>query len=638
MKWDKYGRLYIGNDGGIQISDDEGQTFFPANRGYNVTQFYAIGASAHGDVIGGAQDNGTQANYHDNSTWHEFDEVGGGDGFSSEISFINRNILLTSVYHGGISRSADRGENSTLFVPDEFSTTAIDNIGCNAGSTDGTGCGQFFTNFKLWENPNDLASTDSISFIPSQAYNVGDVIEVPSLTSQVNIEYTATFANTYDDTLDFNAGLTTEDTIVTSEAPANDYNLAVFDYTLVPPAVHPLAAGDSVYLIDLDTTIVVATTTEIDHYYGTNAAEPGEVVDMGNEPQIYGVSWDTLLVQDTYQSWFAVGLGGSDGIWMTRNALRLSADASEWFKVSDTPGSVSTMEFSQDGQHLFIGTWGGALYRLSGFGDVYSPAKVDDPIAGTVKDTLIDITAGGTVQTTITSLGTFGAPVTGIAVLADPTTVAITLGNFSGTNKVRVSTDALGSSASSFNSASGNLPTGLPCYSIVGLDAMTWVIGTDLGIYATSDGGSSWENCSGGVGNTPVFDMKINWRTWDEGCFRPNEIYAGTHGRGIWSSADFLSTPTEQDNLTTAKFIPNINVYPNPMTDQGNIAFSMENAGKVNVQIFNLNGQLVREISEGNLAAGNNNIQFDANDFTKGTYIIRLTTGDKVETSKFIKH
>jgi len=644
MKWDKYGRLYVGNDGGIQISDDEGETFFPANRGYNATQFYAIGVSAHGDVIGGTQDNGTQANYHDNSTWHEFEEVGGGDGFSSEISFINRNLLMSSVYHGAVVRSADRGENSTLFVPDEFAPdTNGDNINCSPGSTSsGEGCGQFFTNFKLWENPNDLNSKDSISYIPSQSYNIGDTIFIPSMTSQVNINHIATFVNTYDDTLNFNAGLTADDSIITSVV-GTDYNLAVFDYTIITGA-HPLAAGDSLYIVGIDTIVVDATST-IDHYFGTNPAEPGEVVDMGNEPQVYGISWDTLLVQDTYQSWFAIGLGGSDGVWMTRNALRFSASASEWFKVTDVPGTVSTMEFSRDGNHLFIGTWNGKLYRLSGFGDVYSPAKEDDPLTGAVADTLIDINevvVQSNLVTTLTDIGTFsGSPVTGIAVEDDPTHVVVTLGGFSGSGKVQESTDALGSSGSSFSAADGDLPNGLPAFSVVMVDADTWIVGTLLGAYITENGtaGSpTYENCSGGIGNTAVYDLKINWRTWDEGCYRPNEVYAGTYGRGIWSTADYLSTPSEQDNLTTAKFIPNINVYPNPMKDQGNIGFSLESAGNVSVQIFNLNGQLVREINEGNLPAGNNNIEFNANDLKKGTYIIRLQAGEKVETSKFIKH
>ncbi|MEX1001975.1 MAG: T9SS type A sorting domain-containing protein [Crocinitomicaceae bacterium] len=646
LVWDKWGRLYIGNDGGISISDDGGQTFYPANRGYNVTQFYAIGASAHGDVIGGTQDNGSLANYHDNVTWHSFDEVGGGDGFSAEISFINRNVLFSSVYYSAIRRSADRGENSTLFVPSEFSMGGLGCIPGATGDSDGDGfndgCGQFFTNFKLWENPNDLNSEDSISYVPSQSYSSGDTVYAPSQTVQTTIDYITPTDIVYDDTLDFNPGLTTQDSIITSTAPANDYNLAVFDYTITFGA-HPLQAGDSVYLASLDTTIAVASVSLIDHYYGTNPLRPGKVYDMGNEDQAYGIAWDTLKIQDPYQSWMAIGLGGGDGIWMTRNALRFSAPSNEWFRVNHANiGTVATMEFSRDGNHLFIGTWSGALYRLSGFGSVYSPAKEDDVDNNIVADTLINADEVTDVNNLVTSwqnIGNFGAPVTGIAVEGDVDHVVVTLGNFGGSNKVQESTNATGASPS-WTSISGNLPTGLPMYSVVidRNDPNLIVVGADQGIYATDDGGTSWSNVSGDVGNTPIFDMRQNWRTYNEGCLRPGEIYVGTHGRGIWSSEDFLGLPSQQDNLETGKFVPNINVYPNPLTEQGTIAFELESATDVTIQIFNLRGQMIRNINETNVSAGVNNVTFGASDLPKGTYIIRLTAGDKVETTKFIKH
>jgi len=57
MKWDQLNRLYIGNDGGIGITNDFGETWYPANRGYNVTQFYGIAFDSEGAVMGGAQDN-----------------------------------------------------------------------------------------------------------------------------------------------------------------------------------------------------------------------------------------------------------------------------------------------------------------------------------------------------------------------------------------------------------------------------------------------------------------------------------------------------------------------------------------------------------------------------------------------------
>lgn len=640
MKWDKEGRLYIGNDGGIQISTDGGSTFYPANRGYNVTQFYAIGASAHGDVIGGAQDNGTQANYHDNHTWQEFDEVGGGDGFSCDISFINRDILFTSVYYGAVRRSADRGGNSTSFVPNEFSPTG--SLGCTPGGLTG-GCGQFYTQFKLWENPNDLNSTDTISYIPQQAYNAGDNVEVPSLTSGVYIDYTTTTSIVYDDTVDYNSGLTTQDSIITTIAPSNNYNLDQYNYTITFGA-HPLQAGDSVYLVDLDTTIVVLSVGLEDHYYGTNAQRPGKVLDMGNEVQMYGIAWDTLHVQDPYQSWFAIGLGSGDGIWMTRNALRFSAASDEWFKVNTSSiGGVSTMEFSRDGNHLYVGTWSGQLWRLSGFGDVYSPKK-NDYWNGTdtiYADTLIDVNGGGTVQTTWTLIKSFSQAVTDVAVEGDVDHIVVTLGEVAGgASKVWESNNATGV-APTFNVISTGtiFSGGMPCYSAVidREDPNIILVGTEFGVLLTEDGGSNWEKIPGGFGDVAVFDMVQNWRQFDEGCYRPGEIYIGTHGRGIWKTDNYLSIPGAQDNLDVNKFIPNINVYPNPLQDQGNIAFSLESDSDVTVQIFNLNGQLVRDIKKNNMAAGNNTIQFGADDLSKGTYIIRLTAGDRVETSKFIK-
>ncbi|MBD3637718.1 MAG: T9SS type A sorting domain-containing protein [Crocinitomicaceae bacterium] len=645
LVWDDMGRLYVGNDGGVAFSDDGGETFHPANRGYNVTQFYAIGASAHGDVIGGAQDNGTQANYHDNSTWHEFDEVGGGDGFSSEISFINRNILFSSVYYASIRRSADRGQNSNSFIPVEFSTAGTNSLGCNPGATDGSGCGQFFTNFKLWENPNDNNSTDSVSYVPQEAYQIGDTVFVPSMTAQTSIEYICPINVVFDDTLYYDPAATGVDTVITSITPSNDYNLSVFEYSFVFGS-HPITAGDSIYLVAIDTTVVVDSYSTIPHYYGTNPADPGDTLDMGNDSIAYAVAWDTLIVQDPYQSWMAIGLGGGDGIWMTRNALRLSASSNAWFRVNHTNiGQVSTMEFSRDGNHLFVGTWSGQLYRLSGFGDVYSPVKDED--------TLIDVntvTNVANLQTTWTAIhpgAGFGAPVTGIGVEGDLDHVVVTLGNYTGSGKVRETNNATG--AATWTTISGNLPsisfpgvsgTSLPVYSVVidRDDPNTIVIGTDMGAYITSNGGTLWENCSEGFGNVPIFDMRQNWRTYNEGCLRPGEIYMGSHGRGIWSSDAFLSLPGQQDQLEVEKYVPNMNVYPNPMIDQGNLAFTLESSSNVNIQIYSLSGRLVQEINKTNMAAGENNVDFNVAELPKGAYIIKLTAGNKVETSKFIKH
>jgi len=175
MKWDNNNRLYVGNDGGIGITLDKGQNWYPANRGYNVTQFYGIAFDASGRVMGGTQDNGTLYNDFSLSTYHEFREVGGGDGFECEISFFNPNVMFSSIYYNTISRSGDRGVNFTNFSPNLPGTY-------DPPGTDGSSYHPFHTELFLAEN-YDQNSKDSVTYVPTKNYAAGTVLRVPSLAS-----------------------------------------------------------------------------------------------------------------------------------------------------------------------------------------------------------------------------------------------------------------------------------------------------------------------------------------------------------------------------------------------------------------------------------------------------------------------
>ena len=640
--WDANGRLYIGNDGGIGISDNAQSadpTFYPANRGYNVTQFYATGVSAHGDVIGGAQDNGVNVNYHTGTTWREFQQVGGGDGFSADISFTNRNLTFGSVYYSSVYRSSDRGENPTIFFPIGMPD------GCTPGSIDGTGCGQFFTKFEMWENPNDLESTDTLSYIAPESYNEGDIIQVPSATSQTFIEYESPIDIVFDDTLRYDDAFTYFDTVVVDAIEGGEYNLGLLDWDFIfgAPAI---SIGDSILLhgVEVDDTIIVESFTEREHYIGTNPLKPGEFVDMGTDTVLYNIAWDTLSVQDPYQSWFVLDMGSTNGLYMTRNALRFSAQTQGWFKLADGLGGISSLEFSKNGDYLFIGTWSGQLWRATGFNDAYSPVEMIDGEGA--EDTLVDH-LGNKYPVEVQNIGSFGSAITGIASgpIGDPDQLVVTLGGYVTSGRVRESTNATGASptftALNFpgDEGTGSAEAGIPCFSVVidRDDANTIVVGTEFGVYATEDGGSNWSNISSSkFGNVAVYDMQQNWRTWNEGCKRPGEIYIGTHGRGIWSTDALLSTPGNdgpvKDNVQV-----NLNLYPNPVQDQATVDFNLATNGTVQLQVFNLNGQVVQQVTSKDLQAGANKLVFDVQDLPRGTYILRLQSENFSETTKFIK-
>ncbi len=643
MQWDSQGRLWCGNDGGLFFSDDNGNTFREADRGYNVTQFYKIGFSAHGDVIGGAQDNGTQANYHDNATYAEHDRVGGGDGFSCAMSFINRDILFTTVYNGIVNRSGSRGTTSTSFN------------GANIPSSLGTpgdltnGLGVFNTAIKLYENPNDLNSKDTIIIPYTQDYPIGEDILVNSLTSQQTIEYTTIEALEFQDTLNFNPALTTLDTVVRlvldvpSSPPANAdtleaVNLNSIIYTMYIGSGTTVEVGDQI-VIDATLYNVLELTTP-NHYYGTLSTEPGEVVDMDLNPQITGVSWDTIRVVDPIQSWFAFGLGryqhGSTvlqgGVWLTRNSLRLSANHDGFIQATDADmsGQVTAMEFSKDGDHLFIGTSSGQVWRVSGLADVYSPdPSVDTSITG---------------FTTFELVKSFGKYVSGLSSdKQDADRLVVTLGTFGGSfNNIQRTTTATQGANVNFTVITGDLPfsTGTPFYSCVidRNDSNIILVGCGFGVFLTNNGGTTWENASGDFGNTPVYDLGQNWRTWDEGCYVPGEIYAGTFGRGIWSTGDFLGVQESQDNLESKTFEADVLVYPNPVVDFGTIAFDLESSSNVTVQIYNLSGQIVQDINKIGLNEGANTLSINTSQLSKGTYIVKVTADNLSKTTKFVKH
>ncbi|MEY3237673.1 MAG: hypothetical protein RI883_1774, partial [Bacteroidota bacterium] len=209
MKWDANNRLYVGNDGGVSITNNYGETWYPSNRGYNVAQFYGIGFDRDGAVIGGTQDNGTLYNNFSLSTNQEFREVNGGDGFESEISFFNPEVMFSSVYNNSISRSGDKGATFGSFVPSFPSTYSA------AGDATG-GYHPFHTEFVLAEN-YDLNSEDSVTYMPLMNYAANSSIRIPSASTGDTMDYITPVALYFDDTLYYNPSETVVDVSVVNQ-------------------------------------------------------------------------------------------------------------------------------------------------------------------------------------------------------------------------------------------------------------------------------------------------------------------------------------------------------------------------------------------------------------------------------------
>jgi hypothetical protein len=608
MKWTAYNRLFIGNDGGIGVSDDFGATFYPANRGYNVTQFYGIAMDRNGAVMGGTQDNGTLYNDFTSASYKEFTEVNGGDGFECEISFFNPNVMFSSVYHNAISRSGDRGLTFGSFVPNFPGTYGPVGTASQAHP--------FHTEFVMAEY-FDNDSEDKVTYLPKKDYPAGSFLRVPSLATGDTIDYQTPIALYYDDTVFADPNLTRTDYKVLNGLNGFLIDLGQTTYTTIYNAagpVDPPAVGDT--LLVNGAKVFVAQSTPYQHYFARNPAT-NEKLDLREEELGFNVSWDTIQVKDPFQSWFMVYTGMNGGeIWGTRDAMRLSTNPT-WIRVASGLGGGSVdIEFSKDLNHCFV-SCGSRVYRIDGLGSIYSQSPTFSA----------DAIAAGTAKVQISSLSCEG-----IALNPSNPNDLILLQGFGG-NVLR-SNNATAASPTFTNIGS----LGIAAYDgiIDRNNPEIIVIGTSFGVRVSTNGGDTWEDASVGFNDVPVFEVRQNWRTWEEGCKRPGEIYLGTYGRGIWASSDLASLDDKENKVVKALNL-NLKIYPNPVQNEANITFNLSKNGNVNVKVYNIAGVEVKSISMKNMNEGQNTINIETDNLKRGTYIVKFNSSDINESVKFIK-
>lgn len=77
-----------------------------------------------------------------------------------------------------------------------------------------------------------------------------------------------------------------------------------------------------------------------------------------------------------------------------------------------------------------------------------------------------------------------------------------------------------------------------------------------------------------------------------------------------------------------------VSVYPNPFTNTTNVIVSLASAQEVKVDVYNLVGEKVYSVSQGQMAAGVHSVIVEGTNLSSGMYFVNVTAGEKTYTKK----
>jgi photosystem II stability/assembly factor-like uncharacterized protein len=364
---------------------------------------------------------------------------------------------------------------------------------------------------------------------------------------------------------------------------------------------------------------------------------------------------DTVKIQDTYQAMLAFGKNGQAGIKVNRHPLSaIDTYKTQIYSIivrkrlqgtSPNVDQVVSLAIAQDGNHIYSAVWDASekkykIYRISNMENARTRSTMDT-------DTGFNGQTGlPTYVETTATIGSFTQVVTSIAVdPTDPNKVLVATGNYGNPNFIYrcVNATTAADSTENFTPIQGNLPQA-PVYTILYnvRNNNEVIVGTEYGVYSTSDiyaGTPVWasENRSG-MEILPVFQLRQQRfaNNAEFGIENYGVVYAATFGRGIFKSDTFASkSGTSSSRLAETSNI-DVQITPNPVSDQAVIRYSTENSSDVDFRIYDLSGKLVKSIKLTSQPAGSNEVSINASELGTGTYLIRMTAGTQQASSKFV--
>jgi streptogramin lyase len=146
---------------------------------------------------------------------------------------------------------------------------------------------------------------------------------------------------------------------------------------------------------------------------------------------------------------------------------------------------------------------------------------------------------------------------------------------------------------------------------------LCWFDGINFGIIPQTQ--------TGGLPHAQIYDIEMN--NIDDGY----ELWISCASRGI-AVLTIITDPVDIEVVAETVPVFYLDNYPNPFHEKTSISFQLPEESKVRIDIYDMNGRIVKNITEKFFSAGTSTVVWNGNDnqsnrVKPGTYVCRMVTG-----------
>jgi hypothetical protein len=155
-----------------------------------------------------------------------------------------------------------------------------------------------------------------------------------------------------------------------------------------------------------------------------------------------------------------------------------------------------------------------------------------------------------------------------------------------------------------------------------------WYIGSDVGVWKSTDGGAHWLPFGTGLANAFIADLEIRREA--------RKLVAGTYGRGVWE-IDLTDVSSVGESSLASRNLMLDQPYPNPVAGEAIFRFAARSDQSAELNVYDVQGRRVATVARGVVGDGVIRMaSWSARELPDGVYLAILRAGDQQISRKVL--